>query len=218
MAEVNLDEIKVDYQTGNIQKSKPEAPSGEDREKLEPVVSSEDFVKKNDGPFKTFLRAMCNDADDMKHYVVHDVLVPGLKATTLDVLSRLFYNQGFTSSRKSVTGGTAYDKMFTQGSKYHYKPARKTYADGPSRRAPISEEVKYDEIVFSNRDKAENFVRRLYSRIDMSEDVSIAEVYDLLGQRSDWTDANWGWNSKQAINIVKVPQGWYIDFDEPVQI
>jgi hypothetical protein len=52
----------------------------------------------------------------------------------------------------------------------------------------------------------------------MSEDVSIAEVYDLLGQRSDWTDANWGWNSKQAINIVKVPQGWYIDFDEPVQI
>jgi hypothetical protein len=216
MAEVNLDEIKVDYQTGAIIKSESEASP--EREKLEPIVSSEDFVKKNDGPFKTFLRAMCNDADDMKHYVLHDVLVPGLKSTTLDVLSRLFYNQGFTSSRKSVNSGTAYDKMFTQGSKYHYKPARKTYAESPSRRAPINDDIKYDEIVFSNRDKAENFVRRLYSRIDMSEDVSIAEVYDLLGQRSDWTDANWGWNSKQAINIVKVPQGWYIDFDEPVQI
>lgn len=217
MAEVNLDEIKVDYQTGNIQKSEKN-PDGENREKLEPMVSSEDFVKKSDGPFKTFLRAMCNDADDMKHYVLHEVLVPGLKATTLDVLSRLFYNQGFTSSRKSVNGGTAYDKMFSPKSKYHYKSSRKTYAEESVSEVSRREEIKYDEVVFSNRDRAENFVRRLYSRIDTFESVSIAEVYDLLGQRSNWTDANWGWNSKDAISIVKVPQGWYIDFDDPVQI
>lgn len=205
---------QIDLDVNDITSDKPKSEKNEVTQTENNYILEEgSFTRKDDGPFKKFARSMLNNTDDMGKYLLNDVVVPGLKSTILDVLSRMFYNQGFQSSSKNafnpnrgpVKGQkTKYDNMYSKS-----KQSRIIYDD-----------IRYDEMVFDDINQAKDFVNELYSRINISEEVSIADVYSIRGRSdlSSYTDNNYGWNSVNAISLVKTPQGWWVKFDEPVRL
>ena len=211
---------QIDLDVNDITSDKPKSEKNEVAQTENNYILEEgSFTRKDDGPFKKFARSMLNNTDDMGKYLLNDVVVPGLKSTILDVLSRMFYNQGFQSSSKNafnpnsgpVKGQkTKYDNMYSK-SKQHRKSHETRI---------IYDDIRYDEIVFDDINQAKSFVNELYSRINISEEVSIADIYNIMGRSdlSSYTDNNYGWNSVNAISLVKTPQGWWVKFDEPVRL
>lgn len=211
---------QIDLDVNDITSDKPKSEKNEVVQTENNYILEEGtYTRKDDGPFKKFARSMLNNTDDMGKYLLNDVVVPGLKSTILDVLSRMFYNQGFQSSSKNafnphsgpVKGQkTKYDNMYSKSKQSRI--SRETRI--------IYDDVRYDEIVFDDINQAKSFVNELYSRINISEEVSIADIYSIMGRSdlSSYTDNNYGWNSVNAISLVKTPQGWWVKFDEPVKL
>ena len=212
---------QIDLDVNDITSDKPKSEKNEVVQTESNYILEEgSYTRKDDGPFKKFARSMLNNTDDMGKYLLNDVVVPGLKSTILDVLSRMFYNQGFQSSSKNafnpysgpVKGQkTKYDNMYSKS---------KQSGKGSETHIIYDDSFRYDEIVFTDINEAKKFVNELYSRINISEEVSIAEIYSIMRrpELSSYTDNNYGWNSVNAISLVKTPQGWWVKFDEPVKI
>lgn len=155
-------------------------------------------------------------------YILTDVLVPALRNLIVDTttkgIERVIYGES-TPPRRSQVGGN--------GSRYSYSTpvqrgySRPTHDDRPPRGIDRYRSAKRqaDDIILVNRAEAELVVERLTDIIDRYEHATLADLYDLVGFPSAYTDNNWGWSALGSVNIRQVREGYLIDLPpvEPIE-
>lgn len=169
-----------------------------------------------------------NDVQSVTEYVVKDILIPSAKSTFLDLIGTLGdmigasvemtlfgttsgsrgRNRGRDRGRNSGNSGktyVSYDSCYGSGSKTRdrdYRPSADHNRNTHS----------FDGIVLETRGEADEVIRSL---IDLTLDygvASVADLYDLVGITSKFTDNEYGWTSLNTDNatFTRVRDGYIL--------
>ena len=201
--------VKMD---SDVVKEAREILDKDKKESIRPVVSKSSIVSTHKSLGEKFVDTfMSETVDDVKSWLMMDVIIPGIKNTILDMLGMMFFGGG-DYSRRNHSGG--YDRERVSYNSYYRSDRRESNRrdrdDGPRRDGKID----YRNIIFRDRRSAEALVDELHRRIEDYNQVSIAEMFDLMEVTGKYTDNNWGWTRKSDIGIRRVSNGYLIDVAE----
>lgn len=210
MAKVPLD---VDSLKPNSHAYKEEmqqkANDSVEREKLTAVVKKDAVVRTKKSLGQKILEAFTpDDVQDVKSYVIYDVIIPTIKDTFLDVMGILLGRSGGRRSSDRDRDHVSYASHY----KSEYNGRRSSSRRSEPRRE--DEKVDYRNIVLLNRRDAEEVVSELKRRIEVYQQATIADLFDLIDITGTYVDNNWGWTDERDIGIRRVSSGYLIDVAE----
>lgn len=160
---------------------------------------------------KTFFKA--ENVTDIKDYLMHDVVIPAIVDAIVDFIQKgtnmLFYGDARSGSTKRSSNRNDYNRISTLGgsSRRREEPRRNTSYDKVYR--------GYESVFLESRGDAEEVIDNLVSLMDDYKMVSVADLYELVGLPSQYTDNKWGWYDIHRAQIRRVRGGWTIDLPEP---
>lgn len=213
MAEVKLEDIKPNSFKSKEKKARA-VTMGDKHEHVAPVVGKGAVVATKKTLSQKFADTFIKeDVDDVKSWLIQDIIVPGVKDTILDILSMMFFGGGGSYRRGSRRRGepVAYDSYYR--SEYNGRSSSRRESRGSGRHSS-GDKVDYRNIVLQRRDDAERVVEEMCRRIDEYHQVSIAEMLDLMEITGKYTDNNWGWTDPRDIGVRRVSNGYLIDVAE----
>lgn len=176
------------------------------KKKVEKVVNHQGRTRKKNGIQKLADIFLSEDAVDVKSYVIFDVLIPTAKKTILDVVESFLYGEVNRSSKKGPASRVQYGR--------YYKSDR----DRDTRRERKRSGYSYDEIVVDTRGEAEDILSRMDELIDVYGLVSVADLYDLAGVSSNFTDNKYGWTDIRKAEAIRVSDGYLIKLPRPLPL
>jgi hypothetical protein len=206
-----------DY-AGNAKKNKP----GEEKpeKNLERVTTGEVIIRKK-GVGRKFREIFVQtDFPSLAKYVTYDVAIPAAKNFVWDVLTK--------GGQRILFGETGRPRNFgsAQEPRYQYQsPIRRQYHDVVSREVTSILRQGYkpahrsqDDIVLTTRSEAEALLEQLNDIIDTYDKASVADMYEILGVKADFTDNDWGWRYLGNVRIREFRDGFLVDFPpaEPI--
>lgn len=178
-----------------------------EREKIKPIIQNGvASTKKSLGQkfVETFIKT---NKDDVKDYILKDVIIPAVGGAVLDVISMMFFgktNGGYYSGKNSYTPySNAYKS--SGSSKFSY---------GNEKRYEENKNIDYRNIVLNDRRDAESVLDEMHRRIEQYNYVTVAELLQLVGVVGSYTDNNWGWTSHDDIGLQRVRNGFLIKVSE----
>jgi hypothetical protein len=149
--------------------------------------------------------------------MVGNVLIPAAKEAIVEAASsgfeKLVYGEARPKRGRPTSGPLGYVAYNTQGRSQpsHDRPPMPNRLP---RRARARHD--FDDIVINTRQEAEEVLERLYDALNKYESVSVADLYELTGLKSDHTDHKWGWRNLHGANVGRVRGGGYLlDLPEP---
>ena len=188
-----------------------------ERVKTTPVVSKSSVVSTKKPLSQKFADTFIKeDVEDVKSWLIMDVIIPGVKNTILDMLGMMFFGGNGGYSRRGRSN--SYDRERVSYNSY-YKSSydgRVNTNRSSNRERPVNDKVDYRNIILQRRDDAEKVVQEMWRRIDDYGQVSIAEMLDLMEISGKYTDNNWGWTNKGEIGLKRVNNGYLIDVAEAI--
>src|SRR5690242_2320078 len=136
------------------------------------------------------------DSKSVVHYVLVDVLVPQVKEMIVEATTqgfeRMIYGEARPGHRRSspsrVGGGapTNYTRYAVRGN----NPLGRAGA-ADARPVPAQRTQSVDDILFATRVEADTVLDRLYDLLKEYENVSVSDLYSLVGWTSSYTDQKW---------------------------
>lgn len=195
----------------NSNKYKAEQKEAVKQKKIEKVVKGTVKTKKNDIRKLTDI-FISEDIHNVKDYVFSDILVPAIKKAISDIVRNgidmiLYGDSG--RSKQSSSGNSNYVSY-------------RSYSDQSPREDRFSNRSRstsYDDIVFDTRSDAEHVLRQMDALVDTYGNVSISDLYDLVGVNNDlYTNQRYGWNREniRGASIVQVRNGWLLKLPRAV--
>ena len=147
----------------------------------------------------------------MKDYILMDVLVPAVKKAISDIvrdgIDMILYGEA-SGKRKPGTNSTyvSYNKC--------------SYPREYDRREPQRTRGGYnpDDIVLETRGEAEEVLARMDELIDLYGQVSVADLYDLVGKTCEYTDNKYGWTNIRNAEPVRVRDGYLLKMPKALPI
>lgn len=200
-------------------KDRPEAPTPEDRPKIEPITSAETRRRKR-GVGKQFKQTFINgNARSAVEYVVTDVVVPAVRDTMFEAfqsgLERLIYGESARPRRGGTTSGYPAPGKFNYANISTAKPsAHQPQQRMISRRSRSQHD--FGEIVIATRREANEVIESMFEYLSRYGSVTVANLYALTDIQGSHVDTKWGWTSLQGSKAVPTRQGGYVlDLPEP---
>lgn len=204
----------------NSKLSKPtpdEAPVPENK-KIERVTTGTAVRRKKPLGKRLTETFIGGDAKGVWGYVLYDVLIPAAKDMVADAgreaLERMLFGDGRRDSRRdrrglgSVSGNVRYDR-YSQGRREDPRPQL-------SRRARATHD--FDEIILPTRAEAETTIERMFDVVAKYEQVTVAELYEMVGITSEYTDENYGWTDIRGAGVQRIRNGYLLDLPRPVHL
>lgn len=168
---------------------------------------------------KTFFGS---DIKSVKDHVVQDLVVPSIKNTIVDVVIETAERAilGEVRSRRSPIGG------FRGGLANHVNYASITKGAAARREDPrevIDRRARanhdFGMIVFDDRARAEQVVLGLAALVDEFGLATVADLYTMIGQSSEYTDNGFGWEDLRGADVIgSNHRGWSINLPRPQKI
>lgn len=148
-----------------------------------------------------------SDVDDIRSFIIKDVIIPGIGNAILDVISMVFFGETNGSSYKFNNSYTSYSKKYRTASNTKY-----SYGNGDHYEE--NKDLDYRNIVLRDRRDAEAVLNELHRRIEVYHYATIGELFDLIGVAGKYTDNNWGWKDHNDLDLQRVSNGWLIKVAE----
>lgn len=195
----------------------------QEEKKIEKVVVGE-VIQRKPGLARRFRETFGGgDAKSVGSYIFLEVFIPALKDTIADMVSqgveRMIFGEARSSSRRtgnrpsSIVGHVAYNRYATPP----WKRDRDERDDRrPSPRASSSS--KYEDIVLATRVEAETVIDRMFDMLNQYEQVTVGDLYELVGIPGTFTDQKWGWLDLRGAGPQRVRDGYLLDLPRPVQL
>ena len=172
--------------------------------KIEKVVTGAVKTKKKSELNKLANIFISEDAKDVKSYIIMDVLVPAIKNTIYDMvtnsLSMIFFKGSGRNKKTSGISNISYRSYYDQRDtgRYQSEPARTRTG------------YNYDDIILESRMEAEEVITRMDELIETYGVVSVADLYDLIGKTSEYTDNKYGWTNIRNAEAIRVRDGYML--------
>ena len=142
---------------------------------------------------------MPEDVQDVKSYILIDVLVPMIKDAALDIIKTLFYGEAGRGKRGSAASKVSYRSYEKENDR------RRDYGSSVTRTG-----YNYDDIILDSRGEAEDVLSRMDELIVTYGLVSVADLYDLVGIPGKYTDNKYGWTDIRSASVVRAREGYLI--------
>lgn len=186
----------------NSHKAKEEQKSlPYERKKVEKVVTGKVKTKKKNKLTDVFIS---EDAANVKSYIFMDVLVPAVKKAISDIvrdgIDMILY--GDTHKRSSNSSGVSYVSYRS----YSDRDRRDYGRSEPRTRTGYD----YSDIILETRGEAEEVLTRMDELLDTYGIVSVADLYDLVGKTSNYTDNKYGWTNIRTAEPIRVRDGYML--------
>ena len=174
-----------------------------EKKKVEKVIAGTVKSKKKSEIRKFTDVFISEDIDNVKSYILLDVLIPAIKKAISDIVTN-----GIDMILYGETGKT---KSYSTASKISYR----SYYDGRNGRIDYSSirtkiGYNYDDIIFDNRGEAEDVLSRMDELISTYGLVSVADLYDLVGITGNYTDNKYGWTNIRSASVIRVRDGYML--------
>lgn len=154
------------------------------------------------------------DFKDVIDYVWNDIFVPAAK--------NLFYDCMVGGLRSSIYGeggrrdGRSDSRYGREGGP-RYTSYSSRYRDEDRRDRSYGRDVRrvYDEVILESRADALDVLKRMNVVIDESGSVTVGDLYEMVGRRSDFTDNDYGWKDLTGGRVCTVREGFLLDLPRP---
>ena len=195
MAQTNLPTM---YET------KPDTPK---EKKVESILNGDEFVSRRRSVGKKLGDILLNgDVQDVKSYLIHDVLIPSVKETIFELASKgldmlLFGGSGASrSSYKTNQTYISYNNYSNQNKR------------GVQERSRRYDEPKFDdeELIFRDRGPAEMVLEKLMGLFEEYHIVTKADLNDIMNRTGNFTDNNWGITDMNGAAVERVRGGYLL--------
>mgnify|MGYP001344743173 FL=1 len=201
--------IQMDFPS-NSHKRKEETKKPE--KKVEKVTSGK-VVKQKKTLGKKFAETFLGDnIESVSSYIIYDIIIPAAKNMISDTVSNGIEMLLFGQTRGSRTRR---DRGKSYVSYSNYYKDRDRYRD-----RQISQRNRarhnFDDIILESRGEAEEVLSHL---VDLTEDygmASVADLYDLVGVTSNFTDNKYGWDNLSSGRVVPVRGGYLLELPRPI--
>lgn len=179
----------------------------EQRKKQEKVVQGKVRRKKKSEVRKWKDTFISKDAEDVKSYIIMDVIVPTIKNTILDVVSMCLF--GDTVKRSKNHNTVSYNRCYPSASQ----------SGRTNRRNATSSRYDFDDIIFDSRGEAEDVLDHMGEIMDAYNGVvTVADFYDLAGVTGTWTDNNYGWTNLSQATVQRTRDGFIINLPKAIPV
>ena len=195
-----------DYKA-NSHRSKEEQKLPE--KKIEPVVKGK-VTKKKNNVRKLTDTFVSEDIQNVKSYVLMDVLVPAIKKAISDIVTNgidmILYGESGRSTRKTNASTVSYRNYYDNRRDDRYSSSRTRTG------------YSYDDVILETRSEAEDVLTRMDELIDTYGVVSVADMYDLVGISCNYTDNKYGWTNLRNAEPVRVRDGYMLKLPKALPI
>lgn len=210
MPEIN-DEL---YPSNSIEKKKePE------KKEIQKITTGKVSVRKPGVGKKLADTFLGDDVENVKTYLVMDVIVPAIKDTIVDMVcsgvEMIFGVRGRNRPASSRRNGG-----YTNYANISYKQNNRDERRNRDRDRR-DDNTRYDanEIVLDSRSEAEDVIFALAELCDRYGMARVADLYELVGVTGDWQSQRWGWESVGSARAIRVRGGGYlIDLPKPIYL
>lgn len=205
-----------DYKPNTKKYKEEQAQNQTEKKKVDKVISGTAKVKKKSELRKFVDNFIADDVSSVKDYWVKDVLVPNIIDTIEDIVvggirTLLRGESGRRDHRSSRSYGSP---SYVNYSRYSDRRDDRRNNDNQTRRG-----YGYDDVVVNSRADAEAVIEQMDGIIDTYDMVSVADLYDLVGMTSNYTDNNYGWKNIRNAEPVRLRDGgWMIKMPKPVPL
>lgn len=154
-----------------------------------------------------------DDTRSVGDYILHDVLIPAMKATLSDMVGGGIEMLLFGERRSRSTIYRDRDRS--------YVPYNKVSRSIRDDREPVRvnrSRSDLDDIIIETRGEAEDVLSNLVDLIERYDVVSIADYYDMVGIESNFTDNKYGWTNLRDASVERVRRGYCIRLPRPKEI
>lgn len=193
--------------------TKPTPGKPPEDKKLEKVVTG--TVKKQKRGFGKKLAEIFleDDTKSVGSYILYDILIPAAKELISDMVGgavdmALFgeRRRGTRTIRDRGKSYTNYNSVSYRGNQTHNQPREERDI---SRTARARHD--FDELILETRGEAEDVLSHM---VDLTIDygvASVADLYDLVGITSNFTDNKYGWTDLRSASVTRVRGGYLIN-------
>ena len=195
-----------EYQSNSHRTKELAAQEKPAERRTEKVVTGGTKLRKKSTFTKMANAFLPGDVDDVKRYVLRDVLIPTIRRTISDVVDMLLGVN--TTPRSSSPAGT-------RVSYRSYYDARNDRRESTALR-PRSTPYIYDDVVFDRYDDAAEVLRRMRELVSRFDAVSVADLFDMTGHAGNYTDNKYGWTDLSDARIERVSDGYIIRLPRPI--
>jgi hypothetical protein len=177
-------------------------------------VTSDEPIRRKKPLRKKFSETfVAGDAKSAVRYVMFDVLIPAARDMIAEAGSQGIEKWMFGDSRRR---GPTPPQAGPTGYVTYNRPIHRM---GGSPQRAMSRQARarhdFDEIVLPERVDAERVIDELFEVISRYGEVSVADLYEMVGVRSAHTDNKWGWTDLRGSGISRVRGGFLLDLPQP---
>lgn len=154
--------------------------------------------------------------DELKARIIDEVIIPGIKDVFADILYRgvdiALYDGG--SSSRGRGRGRGRGRRSSSDRSYD-----KYYEDKERKASRTSNSAYYvDDVEFDSKIKADEVWDSMVEDLEAYDWVTVYQYYFLSGERTEYTDEDWGWDSLEGCSIKRSRGGWSIHMTKPKHI
>ena len=180
---------------------------------VEQVTTKPVKVKKVTPTKRVIRRFLAEDVDDIGDYLVWKLIVPEIKGIVLDFVAAL------------LTGERRSDGTILRGSRNGYTPYSQVSKTGkvrtsnqPREDRQNTKKTDFDSIIFETKTEAENVLRSMGELLTMYQQVTVADLYELIGVSNEYTDNYYGWTDLNNSGIRRVGGGYKLELPAPIYL
>lgn len=201
-----------DYQPNSHKFKEEQKQSTNERKKVEKVTTGVVKTKKNElRNLKSVF--ISEDISNVKSYILKDVLIPTIKNAVSDIITNgidmILYGSSGGNRKRSTASKVSYRNY------YDNKRDNRSYS---SSKYDSRHSYSYDDIILETRGEAEEVLSNMDDMIEMYDTVSVADLYDLVGITSEYTDNKYGWSNLRNAQVVRVREGYALKLPRAMPI
>jgi hypothetical protein len=202
-------------------KHPPRQPEPEQK-KVEQVTTGEVVARKKTLGKRLKEIFIGGDSKSVLQYVIGEVLVPQAKDMITEAassgLERLIYGDSRPHRRMgSRPGGPSGQTNYTRYAVRGNNPIGRSERPDRTPNAQVRQHA-IDDILLATRPEAETVLDRLYDLLREYQSASVADLYQLIGWSSSYTDNKWGWEDLHGSTVQRVRDGYILNLPKPVSL
>lgn len=201
-------------------REEPEPKIAESK-KLKKVVEGEVVRRKKPLGKRLKESFLGGDGQTVRDYLIEDIILPNFRDLIIDVVNggveRMVLGDSRASHRRggSPRFGHATGRVNYNG--FSQSPVGRGAREDP--RPPMSRRARaahdFEEIVLDSRTEAEMVLSTLYDALERYEQVTVADLLELVGISSNFTEMRYGWTDLHGSRIEHIRGGYLLNLPRP---